>query len=1107
MTVPQTEPVVNHYGNNSATKFDFGFYIENENQITVQHTNLDGITTTLQYGVDYSINEIGNENGSYIVFPLEGSSYSVLAWDLSSDKKELLSIALDLPFAQEFEFDISGDLDKSQVEKALDYSIRIDQVLKRKIERALLIPEGSNVNTSELSNDLIIAADNISDINTIAAEILNIKKVSEDISDVNIVADSISNVNSVSENINTIIDVDENEINIKAVNNNKDNIDTVAVNIDDINNIADSIDAVNKVSANTDDINICSENIASIKNATIHAQAAAQSAGQAAASEANALSSKNSAYESSNSAFQYANNAEIWAEGNSEQVQALGGTRSSKDWAEYAASQATGANQNLSNLSSVGLDKINQSKALETGSVSSDADVYADVLKYKNSGTDTGIDTIKPDDYEVVGEPTITEDGIVSGINNSNAITYNINMSDFLNNSWEIIGTKLAFNNNSTPISFAPKSNLEYGCVRANLSLKTIRFNGYTGTEKLINGVNIQKTFQENPEYYIPKVTYNNKNGEYRFYIDTGNGFELIGSQIPNSDNKQLTAILNNIIPKLQLNNYYDVSSTKFDINTYKVYINGDLVYQPCLKIPYTLSKTGSKIVDAAYRDRVQDVYEQYGTAMYYTLDEENQNFTLPMGEIYGIIEKKNEELNNPYTLFDSKYSETPLYNASWLLSNGTYYAKSVYVTAYEALVVENNSEIEAGTSVSLPSGGNYVKRGLPIFDIAAELTQQNAASEGWSNVNNAFDDGSDTYASCGTATDYIEVTYSKPVIVSGFSATGSYISSEARACNLAIYTVNDNGDESLLANGTGASNSATYTTGAEFTAVRTSKLRFKLINGSSGAPTEEFPTRINSINIDLSDADPDDYDFVINRTDETFRLPLLNGSEINIDYSQGVPITSGYIAPCNGVVSGGNNSVTDNNALLYVNDILVSYAWGGSVVQDGTNLYVKVSKGDKITFTNLNLKSSPIRQPVRFFPAVGNGSLYYYVGETVQNANLINAGRFSEILANKADADLSNCTRPYVTETYVNGKSGYTVWSNGYCEQWGNPDSGGANQTITLLKAYKNLDYNILATSQSQNNNSAQVGGIVISNSSFNLYNGASTTSYWQTKGYITEG
>ena len=72
-------------------------------------------------------------------------------------------------------------------------------------------------------------------------------------------------------------------------------------------------------------------------------------------------------------------------------------------------------------------------------------------------------------------------------------------------------------------------------------------------------------------------------------------------------------------------------------------------------------------------------------------------------------------ELNNPYTLFDSKYSEAPLYNASWLSSNGTYYSKSVYVTAYEALQVENNTAIDAGESTQLPSGTTYVKRGLSV--------------------------------------------------------------------------------------------------------------------------------------------------------------------------------------------------------------------------------------------------------------------------------------------------------------------------------------------------------------------------------------------------------
>ena len=74
------------------------------------------------------------------------------------------------------------------------------------------------------------------------------------------------------------------------------------------------------------------------------------------------------------------------------------------------------------------------------------------------------------------------------------------------------------------------------------------------------------------------------------------------------------------------------------NLNSFKIYVDGNLVYQPCLKIPYTQSKTGSKIVDVAYRDRVIDLYEQEGKAGYYTIDEPNKNFTLPMGEIYGMI-------------------------------------------------------------------------------------------------------------------------------------------------------------------------------------------------------------------------------------------------------------------------------------------------------------------------------------------------------------------------------------------------------------------------------------------------------------------------------------
>ena len=69
----------------------------------------------------------------------------------------------------------------------------------------------------------------------------------------------------------------------------------------------------------------------------------------------------------------------------------------------------------------------------------------------------------------------------------------------------------------------------------------------------------------------------------------------------------------------------------------------------------------------------------------------------------------------NGFTLLENKYSDKPLYNESWLLSNGQYNPKATYPTAYEGLQVEYNTEIEAGTTVTLPSGVSYTKRGLSV--------------------------------------------------------------------------------------------------------------------------------------------------------------------------------------------------------------------------------------------------------------------------------------------------------------------------------------------------------------------------------------------------------
>lgn len=154
MTVSQQTPVSNCWGNNSATEFSFDFYIAKESELLVEHTDLNGIKSILENGVDYSIHEVGNKDGSYITFPLSGSKYKTLAWNTSTDQKELLTISLTLPIEQSAEYEDSGDLSKKNLELSFDYAIRLIQILNRTISRAVKVNEGDEVTPDQLIESL-----------------------------------------------------------------------------------------------------------------------------------------------------------------------------------------------------------------------------------------------------------------------------------------------------------------------------------------------------------------------------------------------------------------------------------------------------------------------------------------------------------------------------------------------------------------------------------------------------------------------------------------------------------------------------------------------------------------------------------------------------------------------------------------------------------------------------------------------------------------------------------------------------------------------------------------------------------------------------------------
>jgi len=138
---------------------------------------------------------------------------------------------------------------------------------------------------------------------------------------------------------------------------------------------------------------------------------------------------------------------------------------------------------------------------------------------------------------------------------------------------------------------------------------------------------------------------------------------------------------------------------------------------------------------------------------------------------------------------------------------------------------------------------------------------------------------------------------------------------------------------------------------------------------------------------------------------------------------------------------------------------------------------------------------------------------LYFYVGEFTQTAIQQTAGITTAQLNNKIDIDHLNDTKPYLKECYVNGTSGYNIWSNGYCEQWGRVNANV--NTITFLKVFKDTNYQVYyavsdgsptdnaLTNASWNN--ATTTSVMI----YQGYNGTAQTSpvNWKTSGYLAEG
>lgn len=208
-----------------------------------------------------------------------------------------------------------------------------------------------------------------------------------------------------------------------------------------------------------------------------------------------------------------------------------------------------------------------------------------------------------------------------------------------------------------------------------------------------------------------------------------------------------------------------------------------------------------------------------------------------------------------------------------------------------------------------------------------------------------------------------------------------------------------------------------------------------KLLKVYNGTETVE------GLSVKLSTETYTDYDFVLNTAEETFRLPLKT------------KLASGKAVVGNGMTLG----LTNGTKLYGLTGDLASGA-GASASAYGVNVGSSASNtwfGNDVT---AGITTDPTKSGMELSDS--DLYLYFYVGETVQNVNLIDAGRIGEQLVDKLD------TPPrYVVE--VSDKSllpsWYVVYNDGWCEQGGFIAEGsGVSGTITFLKPFVNKNYTV---------------------------------------------
>ncbi len=228
-----------------------------------------------------------------------------------------------------------------------------------------------------------------------------------------------------------------------------------------------------------------------------------------------------------------------------------------------------------------------------------------------------------------------------------------------------------------------------------------------------------------------------------------------------------------------------------------------------------------------------------------------------------------------------------------------------------------------------------------------------------------------------------------------------------------------------LLSNGT-------FHSGATYVAVY--ELLLKIYNGTETK---------DGVSVKLSTEDYTDTDFVINTSDITFRLPIK------------VKLASGNMIVGNGMTLGLTNG-TQYSGLNSHNGTANYFLFKPDTY--GANVSTSISSDNNNISGIMGVTTDPLKSGIE--TSSSGLKLYFYVGETIQDANVINASGVLIRVADLSDSYISGLGMPswrYIDLTLGASGTQYTAPANGWF--YLKKQANGNNQNLSLQAGTMQVD------------------------------------------------